>query len=182
MAWLTAHLTVEHAEGSEVLKVRVTGLPKADAVAVVNAVVEAYQKQAVESGVQWIKERVQRLQDARLALQQRITTKQAELTARSQAAGVPPDAADHRASIAAQYQERAALRVEAAKGTKSFKNELADLDGRIRRAEDVSVALNVLRAEITRIEAVDGDLATELLRTEMELVAPGRIMVLKLAE
>jgi uncharacterized protein involved in exopolysaccharide biosynthesis len=179
--WLAEHLTVEMADGSEVMKVRVTGLPKVEAAAVVNAVVEAYQKESAAMELQKAKQRVQKLEEARQVLQQKLTTRLESLAAKAQAAGLPPDAADHRASMAALYHERSALRVEATKG-KPLKDELADVEARIRKAEEASAGLDVLRAEIARLEAADGLLATEMIRADLELIAPPRITLLHKAE
>jgi hypothetical protein len=181
VSWLADHLAVELEEGSEVMKVRVTGLPKAEAAAVVNAVAEAYLKESAGLDLQKAKQRVRKLEAARQVLQQKLSTGRDAVAARAQAAGLPPDAADHRASMAAQYQERSALRVEATKG-KPLKDELADVDARIRKAEEASAGLDALRAEVARLEAADGLLATEMIRAELELTAAPRITLLQRAE
>jgi hypothetical protein len=179
-----AHLTAEFKEGSEVMRVGVTGLPPREAAAVVNAVAAAYvQELAVMNRAASLQQR-KRIEDARADVQQKLERRRVAVADLARAVGLPPAEADRRAAVAALYEERAGLRVAAAESEEAVNGRriaaaLADVDGRIRRAEVEGPRLNAAAAELAPLEAADAALGSELVRLELEASAPPRVTVLQ---
>lgn len=187
VAFLAGHVTAEFAPGSDVLRIGATGLAPREAAAVANAVAAAYVQEAVQAEVQATRERLRRLEQAQEAIREQLRAGQAAAGKLAGAAGLPPGEADRRAAVAALYQERAALRVEAAKaraaGTeKPFAAELADVDTRIGQAVSSGSALEEVRAELGHLEKVAGEVAAEAIRVRLELDAPARVKVVQAAD
>ena len=184
--WLAEHLTADYGENSSVLRIGVTGVPPRDAALLANAVAGAFLNEVVQKDIDAQKRSIQRLEDARAELTRALDEQKKELDRTAAAAGVPPNPMDHRALLASLYQERTGLRVEMAKARaekgareKPLREELTALDERIRSCERAD--LDLIRAEVARLEAAVTAVAGEITRLRVEMSAPPRVTVLALA-
>ena len=189
-AWLAEHLTADLGENSSVLRIGVTGVPPKDAALLANAVAGAFLFEVVQKDIDAQRRRLQKMEDTQAELAKALDTRKKELNQTATATGAPPNAADHRALLAAMYQERTGLRVELAKARgekdaepvareKRLRDDLAALDERIKSCEQAD--LDLTRAEVTRLEASVTAMSAEITRVRVELSAPSRVTMLALA-
>jgi hypothetical protein len=186
-AWLAEHVTADYGDGSSVLHIRVAGVPPKEAALLANAVAGAFLTEVVQKDVQTQRELLRKLEDTRAELTRSLDTRKQALNQLASGAGVPPNAADHRALIASLYHERTGLRVELAKvrmekdaeREKRLSDELAALDARIKSCEQAD--LDTARTEVASLEVVVSSVASEHTRVQIEMNSPPRVTLLALA-
>jgi hypothetical protein len=188
-AWLAGRLAADYGENSSVLRISVTGVPPKEAALLANAVAGAFLNEVVQKDLQTQLRRRGKLEDAQAELARALDARKQALNQLASAAGVPPNAADHRALIAALYQERAGLRAELARARaerdacpepaareKLLREELAALDARVKSCEQAN--LDAERAEVARLEAAVSSVASEQTRLRIDLNSPPRVTLL----
>jgi hypothetical protein len=185
VVWLTERVTAEYGDGSQVLRIGVTGVPPADAAALANAVADAYLGEARLMEVTAANRRTEQLTAALIKLQKALDVQREALGQKAAVRGVPADRADQRALLAALYHERTGLRVELARARtegkpadklQPLRDDLTAVEGRIAACEGPGP--DAERAEVARLEAAVEAVSAELSRTEMGLHAPPRVRLL----
>ncbi|MBN9523715.1 hypothetical protein J0H58_35250 [bacterium] len=184
IAWLAARVTAEYADpASEVLRVRVADLPPREAAAVANAVAAATldEYHAHNRAAQSLRRKD--VENARDEVRQKLGKRRAAVAETARAAGLPATADEYRAAVAALYQEQAGLRVATAGAegvrARACENALADVEARIRRAEEEGPRLDAARAEIGALVAAEATLGAELVRIDFEMNSRPRVQFLK---
>ena len=187
--WLPAHLTAEFDEGGEVLRVGLTGLPRREAVLVLDVLVGRYVDHANMMVRRLLLERVERVERLRTDIHDRIEAERRGLARKAEFNAATSGAERSPAALAALYQERTALRVGAANAAGDAAREKAFATALEANAKAIGDATRVVdrpfathpTASMKAMEAAEAALETELMRLTIERGADARVSILQAA-